>query len=168
VVGYDSKSRPKLARLFSEAILRHRITGAFLPMREYDLSSLRVPRRFPTDPKDGISHVQIMSITLCHEDIPHAAFIIDLKQRCQLTPYEFSDQGFETVGPLGKKQFGICHAALSVHFRPDQHSRHGKVINLKLTLPSGCDLKGKTEKERLICEKYLPEWGLVKKGRNNG
>jgi len=168
VVGQDSKSRPRLARLFAEHILRHRIMGIFMPLREYDLSSLRIPRRFPTDPNDGISHVQVMSISICHDDIPHASFVIDLKQRCQLTPYEFFDQGFESNGPLGKKKFGIHHAVLSAHFRPDRHNRRGKVVTFKLTLPNGCDLKGKTEKERLICEKYLPRWGLVKEGNSDG
>ncbi|MBF0453893.1 MAG: hypothetical protein HQL72_03625 [Magnetococcales bacterium] len=168
VVGQDSKSRPRLARLFAEHILRQRIMGIFMPMREYDLSSLRIPRRFPTDPKDGISHVQVMSITMNHKDIPHASFIIDLKQQCQLTPYEFSNQGLAGGDPFGKKEFQICQAVISVHFRPDRTNRRGKIITLKLTLPNGCDLKGKIEKERLVCEKYLPAWGLVKKGKNHG
>ena len=162
VVGQDSRSRPRLARLFAEVILRQRILGVFLPLRQYDLSSLKVPRRFPTDPEDGISHISVMNLALYHEKIPHASFIVNLNHRCELTPYEYSEQGLDGQGPLGRPEFKIFQAVLSVHFRPDRHNRSGKSIPLKLTLPNGCDLKGKTEKERLICGKYLPRWGLVK------
>ncbi len=162
VMGQDSKSRPRLARLFAETILRHQILGVFLPLRQYDLTSLMKPRRFPTDPKDGISHVQVNTIALRHQDIPHAAFIVNLNNQCELTPYEYTEKGLDGQGPLGRPEFEIFQVTLSVHFRPDRHNRRGKVITLKLTLPNGCDLKGKTQKERLICEKYLPAWGLVK------
>lgn len=37
-----------------------------------------------------------------------------------------------------------------------------RTINVTIALPNGCNLKSKTEKERLICNKYLPRWGLVK------
>jgi hypothetical protein len=28
-------------------------------------------------------------------------------------------------------------------------------------VPNGCDLKGRTERERLIGDKYLKHWGLM-------
>ncbi|MBF0423311.1 MAG: hypothetical protein HQL73_10000 [Magnetococcales bacterium] len=167
VMGQDSKSRPRVARLFAQAILRKQILGIFLPLRRYDLSSLMSPRRFSTDPEDGISHVQVSNLGICHRDIPHASFSLNLKHGCELTPYEFSDKGFEGHGPLGKPEFEIFQATLSVHFRPDSNNRRGKVVHVKITLPNGCDLKGKTEKERLICEKYLPLWGLVQEADGN-
>lgn len=162
VVGLDSKSRPRLARLFAEVLLRQPILGVFLPLRQYDLCSLLVPRKFPTDPEDGISHVQVMSLALRHKDIPYADIVYELKQRCELTPYEYSDRVMLKQGPLNQPDFVIIRATLSVHFRPDRHNKRGKTISLSLTLPNGCDLKGKTKKERLICEKYLPQWNLVK------
>jgi hypothetical protein len=30
-----------------------------------------------------------------------------------------------------------------------------------ITMPNGCDLKGKTDRERLIGDKYLRRWGLL-------
>ncbi len=51
-----------------------------------------------------------------------------------------------------------------IHFRTDKASRRGKMLRFTLSLPNGCNLKSKTERERLICEKYLPRWGLVKEG----
>ena len=33
---------------------------------------------------------------------------------------------------------------------------------MKISYPNNCDLKSRTEKERLIGDKYLKKWGLLK------
>jgi hypothetical protein len=35
-------------------------------------------------------------------------------------------------------------------------------LPVKITMPNRCDLKSRTERERLIGEKYLARWGLLK------
>jgi hypothetical protein len=45
---------------------------------------------------------------------------------------------------------------------PDHESRRGKVLHIKIREPNGCDLKSKSQKENLIGDKYLAQWGLVK------
>jgi hypothetical protein len=34
-------------------------------------------------------------------------------------------------------------------------------LPITITTPHGCDLKERTDRERLIGDKYLPRWGLV-------
>ncbi|MBF0214983.1 MAG: hypothetical protein HQM00_15710 [Magnetococcales bacterium] len=61
------------------------------------------------------------------------------------------------------ERFEVDEATLSIRLRPARGSSgRRRTINVTIALPNGCNLKSKTEKERLICNKYLPRWGLVK------
>ena len=40
-------------------------------------------------------------------------------------------------------------------------SRRGKVLHVTIREPNGCNLKSKSQKEKLIGEKYLERWELV-------
>lgn len=55
----------------------------------------------------------------------------------------------------------IREVVLAVTFRPDATNPRGKTISIKLRHPNGCDLKDKTEKERIIGEKYLSRWNIL-------
>jgi hypothetical protein len=52
-------------------------------------------------------------------------------------------------------------AKLSITFYPERSARRGKVLSVTITMPNGCDLKNRTERERMIGEKYLARWSLV-------
>ena len=53
------------------------------------------------------------------------------------------------------------HAKLSIEFRPTGSRRSGKKLPFEITIPNGCTLKERTERERLIGEKYLTRWKLL-------
>jgi hypothetical protein len=53
-------------------------------------------------------------------------------------------------------------ATISIRFQPEEGSNRKKVLPVKISLPNGCDLRSRTERERLIGEKYLKRWGLVR------
>jgi hypothetical protein len=56
----------------------------------------------------------------------------------------------------------VTKAKLIIRFHPEAGSKRGKTLPLTVTMPHGCDLKDRTEKERIIGEKYLARWGLLK------
>lgn len=45
---------------------------------------------------------------------------------------------------------------------PEAGSSRGRTLPLTVTMPHGCDLKDRTERERMIGEKYLRRWYIVK------
>jgi hypothetical protein len=161
IVGMDAKSRPRLVRLFAEVLLQKSILGLRLPQRQYDLSSFIEPRRFPTDHSDGIALVHVVQVTVQLAKYPGFWMTLGRKRDIEETLYEYSEDPLKKQNPLLQHGVEVVQVEIAVQFRPDQGSRNGKVIKLKITHPSSCDLKGRTEKERLICEKYLPLWGLV-------
>jgi hypothetical protein len=162
IVGMDAKSRPRLVRLFAEVLLRQRIMGLRLPQRQYDLSSFIEPRRFPTDHKDGIALVHVIQVKVQLENYPGFWMTLGRKRENEETLYEYSEDPLKKQNPLLQRGVEVVQVDLAVQFRPDRGSRSGKIKKLRITLPHSCNLKGRTEKERLICEKYLPLWGLVK------
>ncbi len=162
VVGLDTKDRPRLVRLFAQIMLGQGIIGMRVPLRQYDLSSLVVQRTFQTDREDGIASVKVIALKIHLHACPGVWFMLGKKRNDDANIYEYSDDPSRGGHILRQADVEIVYAKLAVRFRPDRETRSGKSITLGITLPNGCDLKGRTEKERLICEKYLSLWGLVK------
>ncbi|MBF0400236.1 MAG: hypothetical protein HQL90_05665 [Magnetococcales bacterium] len=160
VAGLDSKNRPRLYRMFSEIMLGQRMIGLRVPLRQYDLSSLVAQRTFPTDIGDGIASVLVLSVKGHMSDYPGVWFILGQKQDAETSLYEFSKGPEQRV--LSREGVEVVQADLAIRFRSNQENRRGQIIRVSLSLPNGCDLKGRTRRERLVCEKYLPLWGLVK------
>jgi hypothetical protein len=55
----------------------------------------------------------------------------------------------------------VTQAKLTIRFHPEKGSGRGKTLPLTITMPHGCDLKDRTERERMIGDKYLRRWGIV-------
>ena len=160
IAGLDSINRPRLFRVFSEIMLGQRMIGLRVPLRQYDLSSLIAQRTFPTDREDGIGSVMVLSVKVHMSDYPGVWFILGQKRDAEVNLYEFSEGPEHRV--LSQKGVEIVEADFAIRFRPNQENRRGQIIRVSISLPNGCDLKGRTRRERLVCEKYLPLWGLVK------
>lgn len=77
-----------------------------------------------------------------------------------------------TIWDMARERFGatdplsggwvVTQAKLSIYFQPDAASRRGRTLPLTITMPHGCNLKDCTERERMIGEKYLRRWGIVR------
>ncbi|WP_130471575.1 hypothetical protein [Candidatus Magnetaquicoccus inordinatus] len=159
VAGLDSTNRPRLFRVFSEVMLGQRMIGLRVPLRQYDLSSLVAQRTFSTDREDGIASVLVLAVKVHMSNYPGVWFMLGQREDADIGLYEFSKEPEHRV--LSQKGIEIVQADLAIRFRPNQENRRGQVIRVSISLPNGCDLKGRTKRERLICEKYLPLWGLV-------
>ncbi|MBF0116592.1 MAG: hypothetical protein HQM04_16310 [Magnetococcales bacterium] len=161
VISQGRESREEIARMFAETLLQTQIQTARVPLRRYDLSSLASPREFPTEPKDGIESVKVVMLQLQPLDHGPERITFETNRRTDQSIYERLWDWFETNNPL-TGHFRIQVAKVSIQFHPEKGGRRGKILTIRLALPNGCNLKGTTDKERLICEKYLALWGLVK------
>lgn len=160
VVAQDRPSREEMARVFAESLLRQGIAGKRVPLREFDLRPLMTPHPFSTDLEDGIAAVEVVSLTLkpLLDGAERVTFDADRKTGRSL--YERIFEWFQEHSPLNQGFF-MQKAILSVIFQPDGGVGRGRVVPVRLSLPNGCNLKSRTEKERLVCEKYLSHWKLV-------
>ena len=165
VVGLDSRDRPRLVRMFTDVMFGQMIIGMRVPLRQYDLSSLKAPRTFQTDREDGIAAVRVVALKFQLIGYPGLWCTLGEEDDAETGIYEYSGDPSRVQKFLRQECAEIFLAKLAISFRPDRNNCRGITIPLTLTLPNGCDLKGRTEKGRLICEKYLQLWGLVKEVR---
>ena len=56
----------------------------------------------------------------------------------------------------------------TIKFHPSPAGGRGKSLALTVTMPHGCNLKDMTPQERLIGEKYLRLWGILKDDNDEG
>jgi hypothetical protein len=160
VVAAGRDTRDHLARQFTRIVLEQDVEMGRLPLRRYDLSSLLHPRAFPTDPEDGIESVQLVLLRIEPIDRRGVRATIEATRFADDDIHEAAKQLLSEQARL-EDQVVPTQAKLSITFYPERSARRGKVLSVTITMPNGCDLKNRTERERMIGEKYLARWSLV-------
>jgi hypothetical protein len=160
VVGRVKARREQVASLFAEKLLGVDLSGERLPPRRVDLSPLLDPIIFAVEPQDGIARVKLTRIVI-------SALDGSLTQGFEVpfaegeTLHEVLNDEYSTENPL-RNQSRPWMARIEIQFEPEPGRRRGKKINVVLCLPTKCNLRGKTEKERLLLNRYLRAWGLLR------
>lgn len=174
VVAGSRKDRVDLTRLMAKHLLGIDFEEKYVPLREYDLSVLLKPYSFPTDPEDGIESVTVRELRLLDSGEPGER--IDLlspkdarrniwdmaRHRICLGADEAGASAFPSEFSGETPDWAISRAVINVRFRPAAGGGRGKSLTLTVTMPHGCDLKDMTPHERLIGEKYLRRWNILK------
>jgi hypothetical protein len=158
VVSKRQEMRNAFATLFAEHCLGVALSGEKLPLLMLDLMPLIDPHPFPTEPQDGIAKVKLTTLTLSPSD----------ERLTQQFQVPFNDPA--TLHELISDQYGDRNplegdlypwrASIEVQFEPTKDSRRRKKIRVDLTKPNRCSLRGKTDRERLILDRYLRDWGI--------
>ncbi|WP_131522943.1 hypothetical protein [Nitrobacter sp. Nb-311A] len=158
VISKRQDLRRTFAALFAQHCLGVELSGEQLPFLVFDLMPLIDPHPFPTNPEDGIAKVKLTMLTLSPSD----------QRLIQQFQVKFDDPA--TLHELIRDQYGDTNpldgdlypwrASIEVQFEPSNGSRRRKKIRVDLTKPNRCSLRGKTERERLILDRYLRDWGV--------
>jgi len=160
IVAEGKEHRKAITKLFSENLLQSPIDGGKIPLKQYDIQKLLNPVVLSFDPEDGIESVKV---TLLKVNPPNSnnSVTLDVATKEERSIYDLSKEYFGDNDPL-KSGFRLNQVRISIKFMPDQESRRGKILHVKIREPNGCDLKSKSQKEKLIGDKYLDRWELVK------
>ena len=76
------------------------------------------------------------------------------------TIWQMAAEHFEDNDPL-RHGWIVTQAKLVIKFRPTATMTRGRSLPLTISMPHGCDLKDRTEVERLVGDKYLRRWGIL-------
>jgi hypothetical protein len=125
------------------------------------LMPLRSRMEFLTDPQDGIESVRVVMLRLNPYDNPGQRVTIEVPRTSQDDIWSMADRHFGMRSPL-KGGWGITQARMIIRFRPDATGRPARSLPVMISLPSGCDLKERTEDERVVGERYLRRWGIFR------
>ena len=130
-----------------------------LPLKRYDLERLIRPYHFPTDTEDDIESVTVMMVEMTALNGRYKLTFQALSHSDQ-TLYEDMETQFGIHSPL-ECGYYPSKATLCICFKPESMGQEGKTLPITITGPYRCDLENKTEKERLMGEKYLKRWQLI-------
>lgn len=160
VVAADRASRESFVRLFSQELLGTGAEHQRLPFRQFDLSMLLRPFEFPTDASDGIEWVRLTYLRLMPIDTAGERLILECSRLAAHTIWDMATQHFGSHDPL-RGGWLVTQAKLAICFH-SQGSHRRKILPLTVTMPHGCDLKDRTERETIVGEKYLRRWKMVR------
>ena len=159
VVSRDRVVRAQLAELVTEHLLRTDFHARQAPARIYDLAPLLTRHRFDRDPSDGIAGVHVAMLRLKPLDASSDRLVLEVARGADYDIWCMSSQRLGTANPL-RGGWSITQARLIISLMPMGGARGERRLPVTITMPNGCDLKDRTEDERLIGERYLRRWGL--------
>ncbi|MDP2740852.1 MAG: hypothetical protein Q8O82_19615 [Pseudorhodobacter sp.] len=178
VVAKTREDRIDLTRFMARDLLGITLTeGQTLPLREYDLSMLLRPFDFPTDPADGIDSVTIRELRLMDLGDAKERITLESMSGADRTIWQMAEHrigldigsGALVFGHVGDvPEWVVTRARFTIKFHPGASGGRGKSLALTVTMPHGCNLKDMTPQERLIGEKYLRLWGILKDDNDEG
>jgi hypothetical protein len=160
VVGRVKALREQVASLFAEKLLGVDLSGERLPPRRVDLSPLHNPITFTVEPQDGIARVKLTRLVISALDASLTQWF-EVPFADDKTLHDVLDDEYGTENPL-RNQSRPWMARIEIQFEPEPDRKRGKRINVILCLPTKCNLRGKTEKELLLLNRYLKAWGLLR------
>jgi hypothetical protein len=174
VIANTRDDRIDLTRFMARDLLGIEFDEKPIPLREYDLSVLLKPFDFPTDAADGIESVTVKELRFMDLGDPRERVTLESMSGAERTIWEMArhriglDIGDGSPIEHPSAIFGeapewlITRARFTIKFRPGPRGGRGKALTLTVTMPHGCDLKDMTPQERLVGEKYLRRWGILK------
>jgi hypothetical protein len=131
-----------------------------LPVRRFEIGKLLQPFAFPTEAADRIEDVRVKSMRLMPLDSASQRATLECLRGEHKTIWEMSASRFGANDPL-RSGWLLTQVKFTILFHREPKSSAAKTLPVTITMPHSCDLKDRTEQERLIGEKYLREWGLL-------
>ncbi|EKF9276409.1 hypothetical protein O1B68_002150 [Vibrio cholerae] len=161
IVAAKRERREVIAKAFTEDLLKQTVEADKVPLRQYCLDPLLNGQALDWDTDDCIDSVQLVMMKL--KDLAGDGRIqIEVPAKNDTEFHDYCREHFSDYNPLTSNSFVPIQATISIRFQPEEGSNRKKVLPVKISLPNGCDLRSRTERERLIGEKYLKRWGLVR------
>ena len=164
VISDSKENRGKLAKAFANAFLKSKDDIGEIMIKKYDLSKLRSAYDFmkDVDATDLIDEVKVTMLKLGTAS-GKSSTTLEAPFTSQSTIYEFAAKSFASNNPLQNPAFEIRRAKLSIRFKSTDKKPRGELLHVAITNPNGCDLKDRSEKQKMIGNKYLERWGLMER-----
>jgi hypothetical protein len=155
VLSRDPQGREGLARLFADHLLKSPITGEHIPIKQYDYQSLAGPRFFDITGENVAS----VKVTELGYSVGNRSLTVKIWANDADDIYKASKA---LVAPaFDFRQHSLNYARLSIRLKKEGKDR-ARTIGVVLRDGNRCNIKTKREKDRVLCDRLLSKWGLVK------
>ncbi len=162
VLSRDTDGREVLARLMADSLLQSPITGDKIPLKQYDYQSLAAPRNFDLSGENVVS-VKVIELGYTLANLRSLLVKISTKdvddiyvaaRSILFASFDFRDHH-------------INYAKLSIRIKKIGKDR-ARTIAVILRDGNKCNIKTKREKDRVLCDRLLAKWHLVKEIGDDG
>lgn len=152
--------REAVAKAFVEELFP--TSGQLEPvrLRQVQLAALALPCSFPVDPEDGIAGVRLTSLRLAPNGV-EGWLTLEVANKNGRTLHEVARGWIGANDPLARRP-AVQRARLAIRFHPGSGGSRARILRVELREPHGCNLRDRSDLERLVGEKYLRRWGLVR------
>lgn len=161
VVAQARETREDLVRLFAEHLLGAPFDGERIPIRQYSLDHLLQPFDFPTDAEDKIESVRVSLLRLMPYETQGERVTLECMRGAERSIWQMAESRFSDNDPLAGG-FKVTQVRFIIKFHATPGVRGGRTLPVTISMPKGCDLKDRTERERLVGEKYLKRWRILR------
>lgn len=161
VVAQARETREDLVRLFAEHLLGAPFDGERIPIRQYSLDHLLQPFDFPTDAEDKIESVRVSLLRLMPYETQGERVTLECMRGAERSIWQMAESRFGDNDPLAGG-FKVTQVRFIIKFHATPGVRGGRTLPVTISMPKGCDLKDRTERERLVGEKYLKRWRILR------
>lgn len=156
------KVREPLQECFSTVVL-----GTPLPPEDrsrppYQLDHLLDPATpFPTDPADRIARVRVRRLRVEPVDRPRRRMTLEADPNGPIDDIQKMIDEYLRIEAVPRKKLRVTQATFALEFIPGTATQP-KSMTFEVSCPSSCNLKSKTEAMRLVGERCLRLWGIVR------
>jgi len=156
VLAKDTAGRAGLARIVADVLLQSPFTGAKIPLKQYTYQSLAAPRNFDLS---GESVASVKVLELGHTDADHRSLRVKIRAKD-------GDDIYAAARSLTHPQFDfrdhrLNHAKLSIRLQKAGRER-ARTLSVILRDDNQCNVKTKRERDRVLCDRLLAKWHLVR------
>lgn len=152
--------REEVAKAFVEELFPQSGAIERIRLRELALSNLARPQHFAVEPEDGIESVRLTALRFS-PDGSTGRLTLEAGPKEGPALHELARSWFGPSDPLARGP-SIKRARIAIKFAAGNGRRRPRTLPLELTEPHGCNLRDRSDEERLIGEKYLKLWQLVR------
>ena len=75
--------------------------------------------------------------------------------------WQMAEARFGESDPLAGG-YKVTQVRFTIKFHATPGVRGGRTLPVTISMPKGCDLKDRTDRERLVGEKYLKRWRMLR------
>ena len=161
VVAQARETREDLVRMFAEHMLGAPFQGERIPIRQYSLDHLLQPFDFPTDVEDNIESVKVTLLRLLPYETQSERVTLECMRGAERSIWQMAEARFGDNDPLAGG-YKVTQARFTIKFHATPGVRGGRTLPVTISMPKGCDLKDRTDRERLVGEKYLKRWRMLR------
>lgn len=156
VLSRESDAHEGLARIVADELLKHPITGERIPLKAYDYQCLAGPHTLDLA-GENIAWVKVIELGYTVAD--HRSILVKTWAK---DPDDIYTAALSLVGPsFDFRGHHLNYVRLSLRTLKVPGER-ARTISIVLRDDNKCNVKTKREKDRVLCDRLLAKWKLIK------